>query len=541
MTQEASLDEGEHSARVGTPLLHAKNVQQDWDVIVVGSGPGGLGAAVMLAKHVGKRVLVLEKHYTAGGFTHVFRRKRFEWDVGVHYIGEMQHERSLLRRVFHDLSGGRLGWADMGDVYDRIIMPDKTYDFPKGREALSAMLHREFPNETRAIDDYFQTVRVACHASAVFFRDKMLTPLISNTAGRWMRRSFNQWSDRTTREVILSLGASERLLGVLTGQYGDYGLPPAESSFAVHAMLVRHYFGGGNYPIGGASSIGREFTRELEAHGGAVFTNAGVAEILVERGRAVGVRTESGQEFRAPWVISAAGIATTFTHLLPNTDKAPLATVSSIGRSAAHLCLYVGLNATDEELGLQKANLWVYPSYNHDESVTQFLKDPKKDFPLVYISFPSAKDPTFASRYPGRSTIEVVTLAEPSWFSTWEGTRWHKRGAEYEALKSDFAERLQAVLEHHVPQVRGHIEHAELSTPLSTAHFTGYASGEIYGLKHSPERFRQTSLRPRTQIKGLVLAGQDVATCGVTGGLVGGILAASVVGGVGLLERYRRG
>ena len=63
-----------------------------WDAIVIGSGIGGLTAAALLSKHGGKRVLVLERHYTAGGYTHGFHRPGYEWDVGVHYIGDVQDD-----------------------------------------------------------------------------------------------------------------------------------------------------------------------------------------------------------------------------------------------------------------------------------------------------------------------------------------------------------------------------------------------------------------------------------------------------------------
>src|SRR5690606_6391285 len=94
----------------------------EWDAIVVGSGLGGLATAVMLAEHAGKRVLVLERHYTAGGFTHVFQRPGYEWDVGLHYVGDVQSSRSGTRRLFDHVTDGSLDWASMGDVYDRIVI-----------------------------------------------------------------------------------------------------------------------------------------------------------------------------------------------------------------------------------------------------------------------------------------------------------------------------------------------------------------------------------------------------------------------------------
>src|SRR5580700_5846421 len=88
-----------------------------WDAIVIGSGIGGLAAAALLAKHAGKRVLVLERHYTAGGYTHVFKRTGYEWDVGVHYIGDIASSRSVFGRVFDTITDGKVAWERMGDPY----------------------------------------------------------------------------------------------------------------------------------------------------------------------------------------------------------------------------------------------------------------------------------------------------------------------------------------------------------------------------------------------------------------------------------------
>ena len=105
-----------------------------WDAIVIGSGIGGLTAAALLSRHAHKKVLVLERHYTAGGYTHSFRRPGYSWDVGVHYIGELQDPASPLRAAFDHLTDGQLEWAALPDVYDRVIIGGRTFEFPTGRE-----------------------------------------------------------------------------------------------------------------------------------------------------------------------------------------------------------------------------------------------------------------------------------------------------------------------------------------------------------------------------------------------------------------------
>src|ERR1700728_1598486 len=84
------------------------SLADSWDAIVIGSGIGGLAAAALLSIYGRKRVLVLERHYVAGGYTHVFQRHGYEWDVGLHYIGEVQQEGSMLRRAFDTITDGRL-------------------------------------------------------------------------------------------------------------------------------------------------------------------------------------------------------------------------------------------------------------------------------------------------------------------------------------------------------------------------------------------------------------------------------------------------
>jgi len=502
-----------------------------YDAIVIGSGMGGLTTALLLARHSGRRVLVLERHTAPGGFTHTFGRKGWEWDVGVHYIGAVQREGSFLRKLFDHLSGGRLEWADVGEVYDTVLVAGQRFEFVRGRRAWLERLDAARPGSRRVLERYLELLDGVQRASRGFFAEKALPPMASRLAGWKMRRPLLRYSDRTVAEVLDGLTDDTLLKAVLTAQYGDYGLPPARASFAIHAMVAGHYLEGAGYPVGGAASIASTIVPEIEAAGGRVVTGTGVERILVEGGRAAGVRTEDGRELRAPLVVSDAGVANT-ARLLPEGApgrRALLDVVRRVGLSAAHVCLYVGLDGSDEELDLGRSNLWVFPGTDHDAAMERYLEDPGAPLPVAFISFPSAKDPDFARRHPGRSTIEVVGWAPFSWFEAWRETSWRRRGEEYEQLKASLAERLLEVLYTNVPQVRGHVAYSELSTPLSTRHFAAYERGEIYGLDHTPQRFRERRLRPRTDLPGLFLTGQDVCTAGVSGALIGGVLATSAI------------
>lgn len=238
---------------------------------------------------------------------------------------------------------------------------------------------------------------------------------------------------------------------------------------------------------------------------------------------------KDGHVINAPIVVSNAGVFNTFEKLLPEKTVKKHGYAKKLKKvkpSVGHLGMYIGLKGTAEELNLPKTNFWIYPDERHDENLEAFSRDYKQPFPVVYISFPSAKDPSFNSRYPGRSTIEIVAPCDYETFAKWKDKPWGKRGEDYEALKEHFAQRLLTVLFEKLPQLKGKIDYYETSTPLSTDYFCFYERGEIYGLDHDPNRFEQTWLQPKTSIKGLYLTGQDVLSCGVVGALLAGLLTA---------------
>lgn len=509
------------------------SIEERWDAIVIGSGIGGLTTAALLAQHAGKRVLVLERHYTAGGFTHAFHRPGYEWDVGVHYIGQVQNPASPVRAAFDHVTEGRLAWHPMPDVYDQVRIADRVYEFPTGMDRFRDSLLQSFPAEGAAIDRYLAAVLSCVKASNGYFAEKAIPRIAARLAGAWMRAPFLRWANSTTAEVLAGITTNRELIGVLAAQWGDYGLPPAESSFAVHATIAAHYFDGASYPVGGASQIAASIAPAIERTGGKIIVSAEVDKITLDRsGRASGVRMADGREFRAPVIVSDAGALNTLGKLLaPDTPgcAAIASDIRAIGHSMSYFSLYAGLDRRAADLGFSGTNIWAYPTPDHDANLARYVADPVAPFPLLFISFPSAKDPGFEARHPGHSTVEAITLVPYKWFSEWENTRWKHRGARYDEFKQSFTARLLENLEEHVPAARGHIQHAEISTPLTTRHFANYQAGEAYGLNATPARFRLRSLCAQTPVRNLFLTGQDLTLLGVTGALFGGVVAASAI------------
>jgi len=250
------------------------NRQQDperWDAIVVGSGMGGLTTASLLAQLQGKRVLVLERHFKAGGFTHAFRRGAWEWDVGLHYVGDMQ-EGSQARRFMDLVTGGAVRWNRMPDRFERFVYPDLEFEVPSDPAAYQAELAARFPAEKAALRAYFADL---ARASGWVVRH-LAGSLLPGPLGELLALPGRGRALQTTGAYLASRFRDRRLAALLCSQWGDYGLPPGQSAFAIHALIASHYLQGAWYPEGGAGRIAAGAAARIEAAGGQVRPGSSV-------------------------------------------------------------------------------------------------------------------------------------------------------------------------------------------------------------------------------------------------------------------------
>jgi all-trans-retinol 13,14-reductase len=507
----------------------------DADAIVIGSGMGGLATAAILARTRGLRVVVLERHWRAGGFTHTFSRPGgFTWDVGVHYVGAEAVRPGMARDVFQVTTGGALSWSQMPDPFERLVFPGFEVALRSGREAFVDDLSRAFPAEAPAIRAYLHDVDRATGA-LVPQAMRGVAPAALAAVARWLAAGRRRLARRTVREVLDARFRDERLKAVLGARWGDHGLPPAKAAFFSHAVITRHYLEGGFYPVGGARVIADGAERVVAAAGGAVRVRAEVERILVRGGRAVGVRLAGGEELSAPLVVSDAGARATYLKLLaPEVPIAFRPALQRLERGMAHVSLYVGLSASPERLGVRGENFWIHDTLDQDACWERRREVPAGKIPHLYLSFPSLKDP-----HARRHTAEIVTAVDAADFARWAGTAWKKRGPEYDGLKDRIADALLDAVERRLPGFRALVAFRELSTPLSTEQFTGHPGGEIYGIPFTPERLDLRFLQPRTPVPGLFLTGADALFLGVTGAAMAGLMTAAAATGPATFARVR--
>ncbi len=505
---------------------------QDYDAIVIGSGIGGMAAAGLLAGVAHKRVLVLEKHTEPGGQTHVFRRDGASWDVGVHYVGAVEPG-SQARAYFDYLSGGTLRWNRMPESFDRYIYPKLQFATPADPAQYAQMLIAAFPDEARAIRQYFRDIRKSARWTVLGFVRAMVPRFIAPLLGL-LQELTNKLPTQTTKAYLDAHFRSPQLRALLVSLWGDYGLPPSRSAFAIHALITQHYFHGGWFPDGGSSHIARSFEGGIEARGGSIRVAQEVVDIVVENGRAVGVRVidRRGPQptercYRAPIVISNVGARPTFEKLLSTSGAVGAATaalraeINQMGVGLSTVTLYLRLQADARTLGVQGENFWINTGLDHD-NVGEHSADVLAGQPhCVFVSFPSIKagDGRF-------HTVEITSLVDPQAYQTWRAQPRGNRGADYSALKERIGNGLLALAETAIPGLTALVLYRELSTPLTMEHYTSHPWGAFYGLPATPERYRAKLLGPCTPIRGLFLSGQDVGSVGIVGAMMGGVGAA---------------
>ena len=505
-------------------------MSKNYDVIIIGSGISGLCCGALLSME-GKKVLILEKHFKFGGYTHTFRRKGFEWDVGIHYIGGVHKKNSFSRRLFDKISDNNLKWNKMSSNYDRIIFPDKSYDFIAPKNDFIKQMKEYFPENKNDIDNYINLVKEVNMSTTKFFSSKALSGLSEKIISPFLSKKFLKFSNMTTYDGLRTITTNDKLIGVLTGQWGDYGMPPKQSSFVMHCMIANHYFDGANYPVGGSRMIAETIIPVIKKNGGDLVKNCGVDKIWIENNTCKGVLLENGDKISSQTVISTAGVANTITKFLRDEEylKDYKDNLKNVKPSSGHACLYIGFNQSAKDLGIKDTNLWVYPSYDHDSTTEKFQKNQDNDFPVLYMSFASAKDPDWDLYHPNTATMEVIVPSGFEHYEKWKDMPWRKRGEDYEDYKDQLCQRMIKSVYTHCPNLKDKISYYELSTPLSTKTLANYKFGELYGIDHDPQRFNQKWLKPKTPIKNLYLSGQDILTVGLAGALASGVLTTSVL------------
>ncbi|NXO67663.1 RETST reductase, partial [Phainopepla nitens] len=499
---------------------------------------------------------------------------------GIHYVGQMQ-EGSLMRFLVDQLTDGQLEWAPLPATYDAVVLGDpqgagKTFHIHSGEREYFQRLKEQFPGEAAAIDEFRRLVKSAGRGVVLLGILKMLPRFLAGLLirSRLLPRlcSFSQLASRSLKEVVDGLTPNPELRAVLSYIFPTYGVLPSKASFSMHSILVNHFLHGAWYPKGGAGEIAFHTIPVIRKAGGNVFGKAPVQRILLDaQGRAYGelrpgtgcspkwgsfrqhlilppsldtpgVSVKKGQDsvdIFAPVIISDAGIFNTYERLLPAAARALpeiQAQLSMVTHSEGGFTVFVGLSGSREELGLEPTNYFMFPGNDLDGMMQRYLASSREEaannIPLLFVTSPSSKDPTWEMRHPGKSTLAIVTFARYEWFEEWKDKQVHKRGDDYEDLKKTFVDAIMQTVLKLYPRIEGRIEYLSGGTPLTNQHYIASPHGEFYGVDHGIPRMQAEAIatvRAETAVPNLYLTGQDLCVEGFMGALQGAMICASTV------------
>ncbi|GEM_PF-111850 len=501
----------------------------DVDTVVIGSGMGGLTAAVALAQ-AGQKVLVLEQHYAPGGWTHSFALDGFRFSPGVHYLGQLQ-EGGHMRATFEGLGLGEfLSFFEINpDGYDHVRAGDITFDFCAGKDALLERFCSRFPNERKGITEYLtlaKTIRdeLGELANTRGFIQTLTVPYRTRHMGRYGMYSLSRILNDRIKDPTVR--------GLLSVQCGDHGLPPSRAPFAMHATVALHYLEGAWYPKGGGSALPKAFTRALTRAGSAIKLEARVEKIIIENKRAIGVKLADGTEIRCNHVVSNADPSITYGRLMDPEDV-PGGITKKIAKtkwSTTAVSLFFAVEADVKALGLDSGNYWLCPGLDADAAYTAMAKPDVlelDELPGVFVSVTSLKDPlSFNGKH---HTCEAFTFVPYEIFHKYANGTSGAHGEEYEAFKRKIAGKMLAAIEKRIPGLTKKVVFQNLGSPLTNVHYVEATRGNIYGTEKVLNQMGPFGFKQRSPIKGLTLCGASTLGHGVPGAAMSGLNAAALM------------
>jgi all-trans-retinol 13,14-reductase len=483
--------------------------ENEHDVIVIGSGIGGLSAAALLAKR-GLKVAVFEQHYLPGGYCTSWERRvrpprstpdskdrwTYVFDAGVHDVSGLSERggiRSLLKML--DIEDA-IKWRLNEQEY---FIGQTHFKVPHDADEFVCQLGERFPSESENIRRFFNEMQLILREmyadlektggaprSPDNIEDLLAYPKTHPHAYKWMDKPFVEMLDDFFTDPRL-----KDLLAALTGYLSDN---PKSLTVGSMAPILGYYFNGGYYPVGGSQALPDALVEVIKKHDGKVFLRTPVQRILVEKDRAVGIELKNRQVHRAQAILSNADTHKTFLELvgreyLPS-DFANH--IESLIPSTSAFIVFLGLD--------------IVPNI----APITILDD-------IGIMIPSRLDSSLAPT--GHASVTLLKLLPEADF-----VKWDRKSPGYSQRKHQFADAMIASAEEIIPGLRQHITYRQEGSPTTFARYAWTTKGSIYGPATG-----QKPLTIKTPVKNLYVTGSGVMGGGVEAAAIAGIHAANEI------------
>lgn len=497
-----------------------------YDIVVIGSGLGGLVSALILAKE-GKKVCILEKNQQFGGNLQTFSRNKVLFDTGVHYLGGLSEGQNLYRYfkflgIMNDLKIKK-----MDEVFDKISFDNDSNEYPQsqGTENFVKNLAAFFPEEEKNLRFYCQEIHSVCAKFPRYF-------LVNQ--GNYDETTLY----RNTKDFICSVTQNPKLRAILAGNNFLYAGDEKTPLF-VHALTVNSYIQSAYKCVLGGSQITKLLIRELRKYNADLFKRTKISSFTKDQNnRLISAKTEEGKEFFGEKFISNIELASTIELVGEESfKKVFVSRIKNLKPVISSFSVYIVLKTKS----LRNFNYNYFHNRTPDFLSKQENYD-EKSWPLFYMlsAIEDRKNEGFAE------SLTILTSMRFDEVRQWEKTfntvaNKGKRSEDYENFKREKAEILIREVEKKYPDIRQHISIFYTSSPLSYRDYIGTKNGSIYGYVKDSGNPYKTMFSPKTKIENLYLTGQTVNMHGILGVTVGAFTTCAEILGAEIMDERLKG
>lgn len=471
-------------------------VEGTFDVIVIGSGLGGLTTAASLARK-GYKVAVFENHSKVGGYASWFNRGPYLFDVALHAIGGIGKGQSVYRLLETCGAAEKITPIAKAPPYS-CLYKGQTIDIPQNAQEYEWFLQDMFPEDKEGIHRLFTDLKKFRNEMR-FFNDIEIPGWKKGALFVIKCKLLMQWSSKTTYEVLRNYTTNDGFIEFFTVLWSYYGLPPKQlSSLYFFIPWVGFHLEGTYYIKGGGMKLSKALTNAIEESGGKVFTNCLVEEIILKNGLAESVQTKKGL-FHANWFIANSSPHQTFTQLIK--ESSPVLekygqklTQLEIGTSLSQL--YMGLKIPPLALGMTRGELVILEELDSGIDYENGRSGRYDKVNLILSNY-NMKDPEL--NQPGLGVIVATFIDHIS--------NWPEDRKKYKAKKQKVIDVLLNRLETDYPKLRDYIEVIELATPRTMNRYTMNPEGAVYGYAQTVQQSGLKRTGHKTPIANLSLVG----------------------------------
>jgi all-trans-retinol 13,14-reductase len=492
-------------------------MKESYDVVIIGSGLGGLVSAIILAKE-GYSVCVLEKNNQFGGNLQTFVRDKTIFDTGIHYIGGLSEGQNLYRYFKYIGIMGDLKLKKMDeDGFDIISFEDQNQEFPhaQGYENFINQLEKLFPEERETLQKYCADIVATCDSFPLY-----------------NLKSEGQYDNAilsiNAKQYIDELTQNKKLRAVLAGTNFLYAGIAEKSPFYVHALSVNSYIQSAWRCINGGSQITKQLIKQLKKHGGEVYKYKEVIQLEVENNAITAAKMKDGTNVSGQYFISNVDPKATLKMAgESNFRKAFVNRITSLEGGVSAFSLYLVFKP-----GTFKYLNRNYYHFKDSNEVWTAHDYTEETWPKAFMASMNAskKEDSWAE---GMTFITYMKFADlKSWEQTYNTTAEKEdRGESYEAFKNRKAERFLEEIELKFPGIKQCIKSVHSSTPLSYRDYIGGHNGNMYGYEKDSNNPMKTFIASKTKLDNLFLTGQSINMHGVLGVTIGAVVTCSEIVG----------